>query len=65
METYQELLAQEAEIDARIEEARKAEVSEAVAEVKRLVGEYGLTAADCGFGARHSGWAYRAVAQTG
>ena len=40
METYQELLAQKAEIDARIEEARKAEVSEAVAEVKRMVGEY-------------------------
>ena len=51
MATYQELLAQKAEIDAQIEEARKAEVSAAVDEVKRLVGEYGLTAADCGFGA--------------
>ena len=50
MATYQELLAQKAAIDAQIEEARKAEVSEAVAEVKRMVGEYGLTAADCGFG---------------
>ena len=51
MATYQELLAQKAEIDAQIEEARKAEVLAAVDEVKRLVGEHGLTAADCGFGA--------------
>ena len=52
MATYQELLAQKAEIDAQIEEARKAEVSAAVDEVKRLVGEYGLTASDCGFGVK-------------
>lgn len=51
MATYQELVAQKAAIDAQIEEARKAEVSAAVAEVKRLVGEHGLTATDCGFGA--------------
>jgi DNA-binding protein H-NS len=52
MATYQDLVAQKKELDAKIEEARKAEVSAAVAEVKRLVGEYGLTAADCGFGAK-------------
>ena len=52
METYQELLAQKAAIDAQIEEARKTEVSAAAAEVKRLVGEYGLTAVDCGFGVK-------------
>ena len=46
------MVAQKAAIDAQIEEARKTEVSAAVAEVKRLVGEYGLTAADCGFGAK-------------
>ena len=51
MATYQELVAQKAALDARIEEVRRLEVSVAVAEVKRLVGEYGLTAADCGFGA--------------
>ena len=51
MATFHELVAQKAALDAQIEEARKAEVSAAVAEVKRLVGEYGLTAADCGFGA--------------
>ena len=52
MATYHELVAQKAAIDAQIEEARKTEVSAAVAEVKRLVGEYGLTAADCGVGAK-------------
>ena len=36
MATYQELVAQKAELDAQIEEARKAEVSSAVDEVKRL-----------------------------
>jgi len=51
MATYQELLAQKSALDARIEEVRRLEVSVAVAQVKRLVGEYGLTAADCGFGA--------------
>lgn len=51
MATYQGLVAQKKELDAKIEEARKAELATAVAEVKRLVGEYGLTAADCGFGA--------------
>ena len=52
MATYHELVAQKAAIDAQIEAARKAELATAVAEVKRLVGEYGLSAADCGFGAQ-------------
>ena len=52
MATYQDLVAQKAELDDLIKEARKAEVSAAVSEVKRLVGEYGLTAVDCGFGAK-------------
>jgi len=51
MATYQDLVAQKKELEAQIEAARKAEVSAAVAEVKRLVGEYGLSAVDCGFGA--------------
>ena len=51
MATYQELVAQKKELEAQIEAARKAELATAVAEVKRLVGEYGLSAADCGFGA--------------
>jgi len=52
MATYQELVAQKKALDAQIEAARKAEVSAAVAEVKRLVSEHGLTAADCGFGVK-------------
>ena len=59
MATYHELVAQKAAIDAQIEEARKTEVSAAVVEVKRLVGEYGLTAADCGFGAPAKKTKYR------
>ena len=52
MATYHELVAQKAAIDAQIEEARKAELATAGAEVKRRGGEYGLTAAECGFGAK-------------
>jgi len=52
MATYQELVAQKTALDARIEEVRRLEVSVAVAQVKRLVGEYGLTASDCGFGVK-------------
>ena len=59
MATYHELVAQKAAIDAQIEEARKTEVSAAVVEVKRLVGEYGLSAADCGFGAQAKKTKYR------
>lgn len=55
MATYQELVAQKAALDAQIQEARNSEVSAAVAEVKRLVGEYGLTAVDCGFGQAKKG----------
>lgn len=51
MATYQELVEQKKALDEQIEAARKSEVSAAVAEVKRLIGEYGLTAVDCGFGA--------------
>lgn len=50
MATYKELVAQKAELDAHIEDVRRLEVGDAVSQVKRLVGEYGLTASDCGFG---------------
>lgn len=52
MATYKDLLKQKADLYAKIEDARKSEVATAVAEVKRLVGEYGLTASDCGFGVK-------------
>ncbi len=49
MSIYRELLAQRETLDKQIEEARREEVSSAVATVKQLIAEYGLTAADCGF----------------
>jgi len=49
MSIYRELLAQREELDRKIEEARREEVSSAVVKVKQLIAEYGLTAADCGF----------------
>lgn len=49
MSIYRELLAQRDALDKQIEEARREEVSSAVAKVKQLIAEYGLTAADCGF----------------
>ena len=49
--TYKELLAQRQELDGKIEIARKSEVSVAIAKVKELVQDYGLTAEECGFAA--------------
>lgn len=46
MTSYKDLLAQRAALEAQIEAARKNELSEAVAKVKALVAEYGLTEAD-------------------
>ena len=49
MATYQELLAQREELEQKINEARQIEVGAAITQVKELISEYGLTAADCGF----------------
>jgi len=49
MSAYQELLAQREELEKRINEARRIEVSAAITQVKQLVAEYELTARDCGF----------------
>jgi DNA-binding protein H-NS len=46
MSTLQELLAQRAELDAKIEQTKDSVRSEAVAKVKSLMAEYGLTIAD-------------------
>lgn len=46
MATYQELLAQKQALEAQIAAAHKAESSEAVARVRAIVAEYGLTDAD-------------------
>lgn len=46
MTTYQELLAQRQALDAQIEETRAIEVKGAVAEILRIVAEFGLSQAD-------------------
>lgn len=48
MSTYQELLAQKAELERKIENARKQELSDAVAQIKGLMAQYGITVADLG-----------------
>jgi DNA-binding protein H-NS len=50
MSVYLELLAQRQELDRQIEEVRKNEVAAAVRQVKDIIQEFGLTAAQCGFG---------------
>ena len=49
MATYKDLLAQRAELDRQIAETRNLEIAAAIAQVKELIAEFGLSAADCGF----------------
>lgn len=49
MESYEELLTQRDELDQKIEVARKAQLANAITQVKTLIKKYKLTAADCGF----------------
>ncbi len=46
MESIQELLAQKAALEKKIAEAQRAARADAIAKVKALMAEYGLTAAD-------------------
>ncbi len=46
MPTLQQLLAQKAEIERQIVETQRTERAEAIAKVKALMAEHGLTAAD-------------------
>ena len=46
MASLQELLAQKAEIDRQISEARRQERNEAISRVRALMAEHGLTASD-------------------
>ena len=48
MSTYQELLAQKAELERKIENARKQELSDAISKIKGLMSQYGITLADLG-----------------
>lgn len=47
--TYFQLLKEKEELEARIEEARKAELSIVIAEVRNTINKYKLTAEDLGF----------------
>lgn len=44
--TYQNLLAQKAELEAQIAAAQAERKAEGIAQARALIGEYGLTAAD-------------------
>ena len=46
MTSYKELLKQREALEQQISEARRRELSDAVAQVRQLVAEYGLTAQD-------------------
>ena len=46
MASLQELLAQKAEIDRQISDARRQERSDAISKVRQLMAEHGLTATD-------------------
>ncbi len=52
MTTVAQLLAQKAALEAQIEAARKAENADAIAKVKALVAEHGLTQQDIFGGAK-------------
>lgn len=49
MDNYQELIAQKEELDKQIEAVRKADRAEALAQAKRMVVFFGLSAAELGF----------------
>ncbi|CAN7641500.1 H-NS histone family protein [Acidovorax sp. LjRoot129] len=46
MATYQELMKQKQELEAQIAEARKSEVGEAIATIKKLCADFSLTEKD-------------------
>jgi len=48
MSAYQELLAQKAELDRKIEQARRKELADAIAQIRALMQQYGITVADLG-----------------
>jgi DNA-binding protein H-NS len=49
MSQYTELKAQIAKLQAQADEARRAEVIEVIADIRRKIGEFGLSASDLGF----------------
>jgi DNA-binding protein H-NS len=51
-QTLKELLAQRAQLDQQIEQAQRSEKAEAIAKVRALMAEYGLSAKDLQFAPR-------------
>ena len=49
MSTYKDLIAQRDALNVSIEEAKSTESVEAIDTVRRLIYDFGLTSADCGF----------------
>ena len=62
MTTVAQLLAQKAALEAQIEDARKAENADAIAKVKALIAEHGLTQQDVFGGAKRGRKASGSVA---
>lgn len=52
MSQYQELMVQIKELETLAEEARRNELAGAIAEIKRLMSEHGVTASDLGLAPR-------------
>lgn len=50
MASYQEILRQIESLQQQAEEVRKQELASAIAEIKRIMSEFGITPADLGFG---------------
>src|SRR5580698_8543922 len=50
MTTYRELLAQRAELEKQIEEARAEEFTAVVVDIKQKMADYGITLAELGIG---------------
>lgn len=48
MSAYQELLAQKAELERKIEQARRKELADAITQIRALMQQYGITVADLG-----------------
>lgn len=52
MASYQEILNQIESLQQQAEEARKQELASAIAEIKRIMSQFGITPADLGLGGR-------------
>jgi DNA-binding protein H-NS len=52
MASYQEIINQIESLKQQAEEARKQELASAIAEIKRIMAQFGISAADLGFSGR-------------